>query len=146
MAFNSIYDIAGTAMRAQTVRLNTVASNLANADSVSSTEKGAYHAIMPVFSTVYRKLDTGNEITGPYLGSATVQVADLVRSDRTIEKRYEPGNPIADKKGFVYYGNVNVVEEMADMMSASRTFQTAADVISRTNSMQQGLLRLGQSV
>ncbi|WKE66529.1 flagellar basal body rod protein FlgC [Gallaecimonas kandeliae] len=141
MAFNSIYDIAGSAMRAQTVRLNTVASNLANADSVSGTEAGAYRALKPVFATLYQ----GGDIAGQEgINGASVQVAGLVQSDRSVEKRYEPGNPLADKKGFVYYGNVNVVEEMADMMSASRTFQSAADVISRTNSMQQALLRLGQ--
>ncbi|EKE73974.1 flagellar basal body rod protein FlgC [Gallaecimonas xiamenensis] len=145
MAFNSIYDIAGSAMRAQTVRLNTVASNLANADSAAGSEAQAYRAIKPVFATLYQSMDVDGGASGAHLASANVRIADLVQSDRTIEKRFEPGNPIADGEGFVYYGNVNVVEEMADMMSASRTFQTAADVITRTNSMQQSLLRLGQA-
>lgn len=145
MAFNSIYEIAGSAMRAQTVRLNTVASNLANADSVAGSEQKAYHALKPVFATLYQSMDVNGGETGPMLGNATVRVADLVQSDRNVDRRYEPNNPIADGKGFVYYSNVNVVEEMADMMSASRTFQSAADVITRTNSMQQSLLRLGQA-
>ncbi|MGL4776540.1 MAG: lateral flagellar basal body rod protein FlgCL, partial [Aeromonas veronii] len=79
-------------------------------------------------------------------GAASVQVAGIVQSDRQVEKRLEPTNPMADQDGFVYYSNVNVVEEMADMMSASRGFETSVEVINRINSMQQGLLRLGQGV
>ncbi|ATL93980.1 MULTISPECIES: lateral flagellar basal body rod protein FlgCL [Aeromonas] len=139
MSFNKIYDIAGSAMRAQTVRLDTVASNLANVDSAAASEDSAFRAIKPVFSTLYQKIqDTDG------LGAASVQVAGIVQSDRQVEKRLEPTNPMADQDGFVYYSNVNVVEEMADMMSASRGFETSVEVINRINSMQQGLLRLGQ--
>ncbi|TNJ25571.1 flagellar basal body rod protein FlgC [Aeromonas sobria] len=139
MSFNKIYDIAGSAMRAQTVRLDTVASNLANVDSAAASEDVAFRAIKPVFSTLYQKIqDTDG------LGAASVQVAGIVQSDRQVEKRLEPTNPMADQDGFVYYSNVNVVEEMADMMSASRGFETSVEVINRINSMQQGLLRLGQ--
>jgi|LSQX01.3.fsa_nt_gb flagellar basal-body rod protein FlgC len=144
MAFYSIYDIAGSAMRAQSVRLNTIASNLANADSAASSEAEAFRAIKPVFSTVYQALDTSGGVSAKRLGSASVAINGIVRSDRTIDRRLEPGSPLADAEGYVYYSNVNVVEEMADMMSASRAFQTSVDVISRVNSMQQGLLRLGQ--
>lgn len=144
MAFNSIYDIAGSAMRAQSVRLNTIASNLANADSVAGSEDQAFRAIKPVFTTIYHALDTNGGMSAKRLASANVGIAGIVQSDRTIERRMEPGSPLADNDGYVYYSNVNVVEEMADMMSASRTFQTSVDVISRVNSMQQGLLRLGQ--
>ncbi|MGL4507716.1 MAG: lateral flagellar basal body rod protein FlgCL [Aeromonas sobria] len=139
MSFNKIYDIAGSAMRAQTVRLDTVASNLAYVDSAAASEDAAFRAIKPVFSTLYQKIqDTDG------LGAASVQVAGIVQSDRQVEKRLEPTNPMADQDGFVYYSNVNVVEEMADMMSASRGFETSVEVINRINSMQQGLLRLGQ--
>ena len=139
MSFNKSYDIAGSAMRAQTVRLDTVASNLANVDSAAASEDSAFRAIKPVFSTLYQKIqDTDG------LGAASVQVAGIVQSDRQVEKRLEPTNPMADQDGFVYYSNVNVVEEMADMMSASRGFETSVEVINRINSMQQGLLRLGQ--
>src|SRR5690606_37771575 len=107
MAFNSIYDIAGSALRAQSLRLNTVASNLANADTVATSEDTAFRAIKPVFSSLYRSLngDTG-------LSGAEVQVQGLVQSDRGVERRHEPGNPLADADGYVYYSNVNVVEEM----------------------------------
>lgn len=141
MSFNKIYDIAGSAMRAQTVRLDTVASNLANVDSAAASEDGAFRAIKPVFSTLYQKIQDADG-----LGAASVQVAGIVQSDRQVEKRMEPTNPMADQDGFVYYSNVNVVEEMADMMSASRGFETSVEVINRINSMQQGLLRLGQGV
>lgn len=145
MAFNSIYDIAGSAMRAQTVRLNTIASNLANADSVAGSEQQAYRAIKPVFASVYQNMDLSDSLAaGDSFAGASVQVVDVVPTNRPVERRYEPGNPVADEQGYVYYGNVNAVAEMADMMSASRTFQTAVDVVSRTNSMQQSLLSLGQ--
>ncbi|MCZ0752105.1 lateral flagellar basal body rod protein FlgCL [Aeromonas enteropelogenes] len=141
MSFNKIYDIAGSAMRAQTVRLDTVASNLANVDSAANSEESAFRAIKPVFSTLYQRVQDAEG-----LGAAQVQVAGIVQSDRMVEKRMEPTNPLADEDGYVYYSNVNVVEEMADMMSASRGFETSVEVINRVNSMQQGLLRLGQGV
>jgi flagellar basal-body rod protein FlgC len=73
-----------------------------------------------------------------------VQVLDVVNTEGELDRRYEPGNPIADSEGYVFYPNVDVVHEMADMMSASRSFETSVDVLSRTRSMQQGLLKLGQ--
>ncbi|MFC3913461.1 lateral flagellar basal body rod protein FlgCL [Pseudaeromonas sharmana] len=139
MAFNRIYDIAGSAMRAQTVRLDTVASNLANADSVSGSEETAFRAIKPVFATLYQRVQ---EADG--MASAQVQIAGVTQSDRPVQKRLEPDNPLADGDGYVYTANVNPVEEMADMMSASRSFETSVEVMNRIGSMQQGLLRLGQ--
>lgn len=144
MAFQNIYDIAGSAMRAQTVRLNTVASNLANADSAAATEEGAFRSLKPVFASVFQRVGAGDGLSGQRMAGASVSVAGVVESNRAVERRYEPGSPLANEEGYVFYSNVNVVEEMADMMSASRTFQTSVDVISRVNSMQQGLLRLGQ--
>lgn len=145
MAFQSIYTIAGSAMQAQSVRLNTVASNMANANSAAATEGQAFRAIKPVFQTIYQRLDGQGRHLGPDLNGAAVGIAGMTESTRSIDRRYEPGSPLADDEGYVYYSNVNVVEEMADMMSASRTFQSSVDVITRVNSMQQGLLRLGQS-
>ncbi|GAA3560918.1 MULTISPECIES: flagellar basal body rod protein FlgC [Marinobacter] len=145
MAFHNIYDIAGSAMRAQSVRLNTVASNLANANSAAGSEEDAFRAIKPVFASLYQSLETRSPVTSQRLAAASVGIAGVTESDRAIERRHEPGSPIADGDGYVYYSNVNVVEEMADMMSASRNFQTSVDMVSRVNSMQQGLLRLGQS-
>ncbi|PJC86412.1 flagellar basal body rod protein FlgC [Vibrio sp. HA2012] len=142
MAFTDIYSIAGSAMTAQTVRLNTVASNLANADAVSANPQDAYKALKPVFATVYSnsQLSAGDNI----FPNAEVQIVDVVQSTQEAEKRFEPNNPLANDEGYVYYPGVDVVAEMADMMSATRSFETNVEVLSNVKSMQQGLLRLGQ--
>jgi flagellar basal-body rod protein FlgC len=138
VSFTTIYDIGGSAMRAQVMRLDTVASNLANADTAASSEAEAYKAIKPVFSALYTQ-DFDNRSM-----SAEVQTLGVVQSDRTVESRYEPNSPLADAEGYVFYSNVNPVAEMADMMSASRAFQTSVEVMGRVASMQQSLLKLGQ--
>lgn len=134
MGFKDISQIAGSAMAAQTVRLNTIASNLANADVSAGSEGEAYRARKPVFAAVM----TNN--TG-----AGVQVMDVVQSSEPVRKLHEPDNPKADADGMVYYTNVNEVAEMADMMSASRAFETNVEVLGRIKSMQQSLLKLGES-
>ncbi|PSU47187.1 flagellar basal body rod protein FlgC [Photobacterium frigidiphilum] len=138
MSFSTIYDIAGSAMSAQTIRLNTVASNLANADVVSGSDKTGYHAKRPVFSTVMTDMDS--QVPG-----AKVQVDDVIESTEPLRRRYEPNHPKANDEGYVFHSTVNVVEEMADMMAASRNFETNVNVMSRARSMQQSILRLGQS-
>ncbi len=127
-----IFDIAGSGMSAQSVRLNTVASNLANADSVSSDPNSAYKARHPVFQAVM-----GRE------GTATVSVAGIAQSQSAPEARYDPGNPLADAQGNVYAPNVNVVEEMADMISASRSYQNNVEVLNTTRDMMLNTLKLG---
>jgi flagellar basal-body rod protein FlgC len=139
MSFQNIAKIAGSAMAAQTVRLNTVASNLANADAVSGTEAGAYHARKPVFAAVMGDSFNDNPSAG-----GRVQVLDVVESAEPLRKVYEPGNPMANEEGMVFYPNVNPVAEMTDMMSASRAFETNVEVLNRVKSMQQALLKLGE--
>ncbi|WP_295995847.1 flagellar basal body rod protein FlgC [Rugamonas sp.] len=138
MTFKSISEIAGSAMAAQTVRLNTIASNLANADSVAGTEAATYHARKPVFAAVLRDNADGKS-------GGQVQVLDVVQSTEPLRKAYEPGNPMANADGNVYYPNVSQVAEMTDMMSASRAFETNVEVLGRVNQMQQSLLKLGES-
>ena len=142
MAFDSIYRIAGSAMNAQTVRLNTVASNLANADSSATLPEDVYQARKPVFAAVY-----GNDLISrdAGMGGARVQVLDVVKAGNEPVRRYEPGNPLADAQGFVYYADINQIEEMTDMMSATRSFETSVEVLNRLKSMQQGLLKLGEA-
>ncbi|MBY5947912.1 flagellar basal body rod protein FlgC [Photobacterium rosenbergii] len=140
MSFSEIYQIAGSAMTAQTMRLNTIASNLANADAGSATEAGTYRSRKPVFATVYEN----SQFQASQRAGARVQIMDVVPVEGELDRRYEPGNPIADADGYVFYPNVDVVSEMADMMSASRSFETSVDVLGRARSMQQGLLKLGQ--
>lgn len=133
MGFKDISQIAGSAMAAQTVRMNTIASNLANANAVATTEDEAYRARKPVFAALL-----GDE------GVARVQVLDVVQSSEPLRRMHEPDNPLADADGMVYYANVNEVAEMADMMAASRAFETNVEVMGRIKSMQQSLLKLGE--
>ena len=133
MSFKDISNIAGSAMTAQSVRLNTIASNLANADTAAPSEAEAYRARKPVFAAVMEN-DAGGR----------VQVLDVVQSADPVRKVYEPGNPLANAEGMVVYSNVNSVAEMADMMSASRAFETNVEVLGRIKSMQASLLKLGE--
>ena len=136
MSFQDISKIAGSAMAAQTMRLNTIASNLANADSVAGSEGETYRARKPVFTTV---------MDGSGNAGGQVQVMDVVESDEPLRRVYEPGHPMANADGMVFYPNVNQVAEMTDMMSASRAFETNVEVLGRIKSMQQSLLKLGDS-
>ncbi len=133
MSFQDISKIAGSAMNAQSVRLNTVASNLANADAVAGSESATYRARKPIFATLMQNENGGQ-----------VQVVDVVDSAEPLRKAYEPGHPMADQDGMVYYPNVNQVAEMTDMMSASRAFESNVEVLGRVKSMQQSLLKLGE--
>jgi flagellar basal-body rod protein FlgC len=132
-----IFDIAGSAMSAQSARLNTVASNLANADAVSGNPDEVYKARMPVFKTIN---DTGPGTRD----SAGVQVLGIVENQAAPEKRYQPGNPIADSDGYVYAPNVNVVEEMVNMISASRSYQSSVDVMNTAKDLAMRTLTLGR--
>ncbi|MBE4963660.1 flagellar basal body rod protein FlgC [Enterobacter cloacae] len=141
MSFSDIYRVSGSAMTAQTVRLNTIASNLANAETASATEADTYKARRPVFAAVYQNDELMRDKA---LSGARVQVMDVVETGNAVQ-RYEPNNPMANTEGYVYYPDVNVVEEMADMMSASRGFETNVEVLNSIKSMQQSLLRLGEA-
>jgi flagellar basal-body rod protein FlgC len=132
-----LFDIAGSGMSAQSVRLNTTASNLANADSVGSDPASVYKARHPLFEAVRTGLGT-NKDTG-----AAVNVRGIVENQSAATARYEPGNPLADKDGYVYAPNVNVVEEMVDMISASRSYQNNVEVMNTTKEMLLATLRLG---
>jgi len=138
MTFKNIANIAGSAMAAQTVRMNTVASNLSNTDAASNSEATAYHARKPVFATLPGETFAVNDPSG------RVQVLDVVQSTESVRKVHEPDHPMADTEGMVYYSNVNAVAEMTDMMSATRAFETNVEVLVRVRSMQQALLKLGE--
>ncbi len=131
-----IFDIAGSGMSAQSVRLNTVASNLANADSVSNSPQGVYRARHPVFQAL---LPTPGDNS-----SSGVSVAGIAESKAAPETRYDPGNPLADAQGYVYAPSVNVVEEMTDMISASRSYQNNVEVLSTARDLMLATLKLGQ--
>jgi flagellar basal-body rod protein FlgC len=133
-----VFDIAGSGMSAQSVRLNTVASNLANANSVSGDAATVYKARHPVFEAVRAAM--GNDPSG-----AAVRVRGIMEAETPALTRYEPGNPLADANGYVYAPNINTVEEMVDMISASRSYQNNVEVMNTSKEMLLSTLRLGQS-
>ncbi|HZR35192.1 MAG TPA: flagellar basal body rod protein FlgC [Nevskia sp.] len=129
-----IFDIAGSAMSAQSVRLSTVASNLANADAVGSDPNTVFKAHLPVFKAA-------PEVAGQQ--TPGVRVTGVVENQAAPEKRYEPGNPLADGEGYVYAPNVNVVEQMVDMISASRSYQNSVEVMNTAKELALKTLTLG---
>jgi flagellar basal-body rod protein FlgC len=138
MSSFKVFDISGSGMAAQSLRLNTVASNLANANSVSGDPNTVYRARHPVFEAVRSAL--GGDGSG-----AAVRVRGITESDAPALARYEPGNPLANAEGYVFAPNVNVVEQMVDMISASRSFQSNVEVMNASKEMLLSTLRLGQS-
>jgi len=135
MSLYSIFDIAGSAMNAQNIRLNTTASNLANADSVSSTQGTTYRARQPVFAEMM------NQFNGGYGG---VQVLGIVESNEPLRSEYNPSHAMANKDGYIFRPNVNVIDEMANMISASRSYQTNVEVLNTAKQMMMRTLSIGQ--
>lgn len=131
-AFN-IFGIAGSALTAQSARLNAVASNLANADSVAGADGQPYRAKQVVFKAM--------PVEGGGLGVRVTQVVDSSAPFRTV---YDPKNPAANADGYVNMPNVNVVDEMVNMISASRAYQTNADVMNTAKSLLMKTLTIGQ--
>ena len=146
MSLFNVFNVSGSGMNAQNVRLNTTASNLANAQSVSSSIEQTYRARQPVFN-VAESRPFENDFYDYYVGksaSAGVEVLGIVESDAPLQTQHNPNHPAANEDGYVFYPNVNVVEEMANMISASRSFQMNVEVMNSAKSMMQRLLALGQ--
>ena len=141
MSSFKVFDIAGAGLSAQSVRLNTVASNLANADSVSGDPSTVYKARHPVFQAVHAAV--GAAAAQGQSGAASVRVAGIVESQTPPTMRNDPGNPLADAQGNVYAPNVNVIEEMTDMISASRAYQNDVEVMSTAKDLMLATLKLG---
>ncbi|MBC7454066.1 MAG: flagellar basal body rod protein FlgC [Massilia sp.] len=133
MSLFNIFNVSGSAMSAQAQRLNTVASNLANADSATSASGQAYRAKQVVFEAV------------PLEGGATsVRVAQVVDDPSPLKQVYDPKHPMADEKGYVAMPNVNVVDEMVNMLSASRSYQTNVETMNAAKTLLLKTLTLGQ--
>ena len=135
MAGLSIFDIAGRAMSAQLVRLNTTASNLANAGQVATKAGDAYHARKPVFAAVLDRASAAR---------ATVQVEDVVATDTPPTRRYSPGHPLADKDGYVFEAAVDPDQEMIEMVETARQYQNDVEVMQTAKSLILSTLKLGQ--
>jgi flagellar basal-body rod protein FlgC len=138
MSLFNVFDISGSAMGAQSLRMNLTASNIANADSVASDEASAYKARQPVFSAMLNTF-------GHDPAEGGVKMEAVVESQGKNEKRYEPGNPLANKDGYVFDSNVNVVEEMTNMISASRSYQNNVEIINTSKEMLLKTLKIGSS-
>jgi flagellar basal-body rod protein FlgC len=136
-------DIASSGMSAQSIRLNALSSNLANAESVSSTESGAYRSRQAVFKEGAHPFSQAFDSALSHSGVG-VEVAAIVQSNAPIRKEFHPDNVMADNSGYVYLPNVNVIEEMANMISASRSYQTNVEVLNTGKQLMLQTLRLGE--
>jgi flagellar basal-body rod protein FlgC len=134
MSLFKIFDVAGSALSAQSVRLNTIASNLANAEGVSGTPEGAYRARHPVFAAV---LDAAGRAEG-------VRVVGVVEDSRAPRPEHMPGHPLADENGYVWFSTVNPIEEMADMMSAESTYRNNVEMIDTVRQLMLRTLQIGR--
>jgi flagellar basal-body rod protein FlgC len=138
MSLLQVLNIAGSALNAQSLRLNLTASNLANADSVSSSVGGTYRSRHAVFATALQEAELAETVpTG-------VRVLGVVESKAPLRREYLPDHPKADQDGYIYRTNVNVIDEMADMISASRSYQSNVEVINASKQMLLRTLSLGQ--
>ena len=133
----NVFDIAGRAMSAQMTRMNTVASNLANANALAGSEAEAFRALRPVFATEFSDQMKSN-------GVASVNVDGIVQLNRAPDRIYQPDNPIADKDGYVYQAAVDTDEEMVEMLEASRQYQNNLEVVSTLRTLMARTVTMGQ--
>jgi flagellar basal-body rod protein FlgC len=133
----NVFDISGSALSAQSVRLNAISSNLANAEVVSSSEESAYRARYPVFASAFESALDDRDSVG-------VRVDGMVESALVPRKEFSPTHPLADDEGYIYMSNVNSVEEMANMISASRSYQSSVEAMNTTKQLIMQTLNLGR--
>ena len=130
MALEDIFNVAGSALNAQTTRMNTTASNLANAATVAGSEEGAFRAKRAVFKSIL-----ADQMGGGDANAGGIKVDKLIDDPSPIRKMSEPGNPLADKEGYIYLSNVNEMTEMVEMMAASRSYQNNVEVVNTTRQL-----------
>lgn len=137
MSLFNVFGISGSALQAQTLRLNTTSSNMANANSVSSSIGTTYKARHPVFAPMMKDFENEKKAVG-------VKVLGVVESNSPLRSEYSPNHPMANEEGYIYLPNVNMIEEMADMISASRSYQSNVEVMTTAKKMLMRTLQLGQ--
>lgn len=130
-----IFDVAGSALQAQSVRMSTIASNLANADSVAGSADAVYKPIEPVFQAQTHGQDAS--LTG-------VRVREIAQSDAPPLRRYEPGHPLADDQGYVFAPAVDPVAQMVNLISASRNYQAGVEMINTAKELAVATLSMGR--
>jgi len=129
--------IAGTGMNAQLIRMNTTASNLANAGVVAGTDAGAFRAKRPVFESLLN-----NAMSGKESFEGGVRVNEIISDPKPVKQVFEPNNPLADDNGYVFASNVNEIEELIEMMDASRAYQNNVEVISTAKQLMSRTLEV----
>jgi flagellar basal-body rod protein FlgC len=134
-----ILSIAGSGMNAQNVRLNTIASNMANADSISSNAKDTYRAKIPVFQTIMSQVGTPPGA----IPAGGVRIKEIVQDQSELKAEYNPNHPMANAQGYIYRPNVDTVEEMANMLSASRSYEMNIEVITTSKQLLMRTIQLG---
>jgi flagellar basal-body rod protein FlgC len=140
MTLHAIFDIASSGMQAETMRLTSSAHNLANANSTSSSADATYKAQYPVYKAV-------QEDATHWFGEDKkpgVEVTQVIRSKAEPIQTFDPKNPLADDKGFVYTPPINAVQEMADMISATRTYQMHIEMLNHVKQLMHSTLKLGE--
>ncbi|MBL4568028.1 MAG: flagellar basal body rod protein FlgC [Porticoccus sp.] len=137
MSLFNVFDISGSALTAQSVRLNAISSNLANAEVVSSSEESAYRARYPMFASAY-------ESALDQQGAVGVRVDGMMESSMVPRREFAPTHPMSDDDGYIYMSNVNSVEEMANMISASRSYQSNVEVMNTTKQLIMRTLNMGR--
>ncbi len=137
MSMFKIFDTAASGMSAQSLRLNLVASNMANVDAVSSSVGETYRAREPVFKAILNQMNPDDPAVG-------VRLQGVVESDAPLRMEYAPDHPMANAEGYIFRPNVNMVEEMANMMSASRSYQSNVEVVNTAKQLMSVTLRMGE--
>jgi flagellar basal-body rod protein FlgC len=140
MSLFNVFNVAGSALNAETIRLNTTASNLANAESVNGDVTKVYRARHPVFQAMMNDADGDFDNQGAAQG---VRVLGIVESTTPPLKTYQPDSPLADKDGYVYASNVNSIEEMTNMISANRSFATNVEAINTARDLLLKVISMG---
>ena len=138
MSLFDAMDIAGTSLSAQTVRLNSIASNMANANTVSSTPEDTYRARTPLFKAVLEAQFDGDA------SKMGVQVDRIEEVGGEPRAEFNPGHPMADEEGYIYRPNIDVATEMVNMMQASRSFQNSIEAINTAKQLAMRTLTLGK--
>ena len=137
MSLFNVFDVSGSALHAQSLRLNTTASNMANANTVSSSIETTYRARHPVFAPMLEEMEQQQKGVG-------VKVLGIVESNAPLKREYNPNHPQADDEGFISLPNVNIAEEMANMISASRSYQSNIEMMNNAKQMLLRTISLGQ--
>lgn len=131
-SLDKVFVNSSSGLSAESIRMNTIASNLANSGSIGSSDATTYHKKYPIFSEVVKEIHGLNKDEQPIGG---VQVTDIKNTSKPLSHRYEPNNPMADDKGYVYMTDVNPIEEMTDMISASREYEANVEMMNTTKNL-----------